>query len=35
MHHKAGLVLRIETVIDNPNEFRVRKRVLRYWLAAR
>jgi hypothetical protein len=29
MHDKAGLVLRIETVIDNPEEFRVRKQVLR------
>ena len=30
MYHKAGLVLRIETVIKNPNEFRVRKQVLRH-----
>jgi hypothetical protein len=29
MYDKAGLVLRIETVINNPNEFRVRKQVLR------
>ena len=29
MVDKAGLVLRIETVINNPNEFRVRKQVLR------
>ena len=35
MYDKAGLVLRIETVINNPNEFRVRKQVLRCWLAAR
>lgn len=34
MYDKAGLVLRIETVINNPGEFRVRKQVLRYWLAA-
>ena len=34
MYDKAGLVLRIETVINNPNEFRVRKQVLRYWQAA-
>ena len=25
MYDKAGLVLRIETVINNPNEFRVRE----------
>ena len=30
MYHKTGLVLRIETVIKNPNEFRVRKQVLRH-----
>ena len=35
MVDKAGLVLRIETVINNPEEFRVRKQVLRYRLAAR
>ena len=29
MYDKPGLVLRIETVINNPNEFRVRKQVLR------
>lgn len=29
MCDKAGLVLRIETVINNPEEFRVRKKVLR------
>ncbi|MEO6624655.1 MAG: hypothetical protein ABIN37_07475 [Burkholderiaceae bacterium] len=29
MVDKAGLVLRIETVINNPEEFRVRKQVLR------
>ncbi len=29
MYDKEGLVLRIETVINNPNEFRVRKQVLR------
>ena len=29
MYDKAGLVLRIETVINNPEEFRVRKQVLR------
>ena len=29
MYDKAGLVLRIETVINNPGEFRVRKQVLR------
>ena len=29
MYDKQGLVLRIETVINNPNEFRVRKRVRR------
>ena len=29
MYDKAGLVLRVETVINNPNEFRVRKQVLR------
>ena len=29
MHDKAGLVLRIEAVINNPKEFRVRKQVLR------
>ena len=35
MVDKAGLVLRIETVINNPEEFRVRKQVLRYRQAAR
>lgn len=35
MYDKAELVLRIETVINNPEEFRVRKQVLRYRLAAR
>ena len=30
MYDKAGLVLRIETVINNPQEFRVRKQVLRH-----
>lgn len=30
MYDKAGLVLRIETVINNPEEFRVRKQVLRH-----
>ena len=30
MVDKAGLVLRIETVINNPEEFRVRKHVLRH-----
>lgn len=29
MYDKAGLVLRIETVINNPEEFRVSKKVLR------
>ena len=29
MYDKAGLVLRIEAVINNPQEFRVRKQVLR------
>jgi len=29
MYDKAGLVLRVETVINNPEEFRVRKRVMR------
>lgn len=29
MYDKAGLVLRVETVINNPEEFRVRKNVLR------
>ena len=29
MYDKAGLVFRIETVINNPEEFRVRKQVLR------
>jgi len=29
MYDKAGLVLRVETVINNPEEFRVRKHVLR------
>ena len=29
MYDKGGLVLRIETVINNPEEFRVRKQVLR------
>jgi hypothetical protein len=29
MYDKAGLALRIETVINNPEEFRVRKQVLR------
>ena len=29
MLDKAGLVLRIETAINNPEEFRVRKQVLR------
>lgn len=29
MYDKAGLVLRVETVINNPEEFRVRKRVTR------
>src|SRR3954447_12932725 len=29
MYDKSGLVLRIETVINNPEEFRVRKQVLR------
>ena len=33
MYDKAGLVLRLDTVINNPGEFRVRKQVLRYWLA--
>jgi fermentation-respiration switch protein FrsA (DUF1100 family) len=41
MHDKAGLVLRAEMVINNPQEFRVRKRVLRVevqraeWVALR
>lgn len=30
MYDKAGLVLRVETVINNPREFRVRKQVLRH-----
>lgn len=30
MYDKAGLVLRVETVINNPQEFRVRKQVLRH-----
>lgn len=29
MHDKAGLVLRVETVINNPEESRVRKKDLR------
>ena len=29
MHDKAGLVLRTETVINNPEKFRVREQVLR------
>jgi hypothetical protein len=29
MYDKSGLVLRVETVINNPGEFRVRKQVLR------
>jgi len=29
MYDKAGFVLRVETVINNPEEFRVRKRVIR------
>jgi hypothetical protein len=29
MYDKAGIVLRVETVINNPEEFRVRKRVTR------
>ena len=29
MYDKAGLVLRVETVINNPEEFRVRKKVTR------
>ena len=29
MYDKSGLVLRVETVINNPEEFRVRKRVTR------
>jgi hypothetical protein len=29
MYDKAGLVLRVETVINNPEEFKVRKKVLR------
>jgi|SRR5438094_10129740 len=29
MYDKAGLVLRVETVINNPEEFRVPKRVTR------
>src|SRR3954452_20630840 len=29
MYDKSGLVLRVETVINNPEEFRVRKQVLR------
>src|SRR3954454_18864841 len=29
MYDKSGLVLRVETVINNPEEFRVRKHVLR------
>jgi hypothetical protein len=29
MYDKAGLVLRVETVINNPEEFRVRKQVVR------
>jgi hypothetical protein len=35
MYDKAGLVLRVETLINDPGEFRVRKQVLRYWQAAR
>ena len=35
MLDKAGLVLRIEAVINNPEEFRVRKQVWRYRQAAR
>jgi hypothetical protein len=33
MYDEAGLVLRTETVINNPVEFRVRQQVLR-WQAA-
>lgn len=29
MYDKAGLVLRVETVINNPDEFKVRKKVIR------
>ena len=29
IYDKAGLALRVETVIDNPEQFRVRKEVLR------
>src|SRR5437773_7313472 len=29
MYDKAGLVLRVETVINNPGEFKVRKKVTR------
>jgi hypothetical protein len=29
MYDKAGLVLRVETVINNPEEFRIRKKVTR------
>ncbi len=29
MYDKSGLVLRVETVINNPEEFRVRKKVSR------
>lgn len=41
MYDKSGLVLRVETVINNPEEFRVRKQVLRQgkrtteWVAMR
>lgn len=41
MYDKSGLVLRVETVINNPEEFRVRKHVLRKgklqteWIAMR
>ena len=30
MYDKAGVVLRVETVINNPEEFRVRKKVVRH-----
>ena len=32
---KGGLVLRVEMLINDLGQFRVRKHVLRYWLAAR
>jgi hypothetical protein len=41
MYDKAGLVLRVETVINNPEEFKVRKKVIRQgqsqveWVAMR